>query len=173
MSLDKIKKLRELTSLGINECKKALEEGGGDLDKALNILKKRGIEITEKKKDRQTSKGLIEAYVHFGGNLGVLVEVNCETDFVARTEIFKKFVKDLAMHIAALGPKYIREEDIPQEELKKIDNLQEYTKTFCLLNQIFVKDNSLTIEEYLKQVSAQTGENIVIKRFTRFVLGEN
>lgn len=172
MSLDKIKKLREITSLGISECKKALEEGEGDFDKALAILKKRGIEIIEKKKNRQTSQGLIEAYIHFGGNLGALVEVNCETDFVAHTDIFKKFVKDIAMHIAAIGPRYIRKEDIPQEELKKIDNLEEYTKNFCLLNQIFVKDNSLTIEDYLKQVSSQTGENIVIKRFSRFSLGE-
>lgn len=173
MTLDKIKKLRASTSVGINECKKALTEAKGDYDKALAILKQRGITIVDKKKDRKTSQGLIEAYVHFGGNLGVLVEVKCETDFVARTDIFKKFAKDIAMHIAATAPKYISEDEISEEELQNAANRDEYVKEKCLLKQYFVKDNSQTIEEYLKQVIVQTGENVVIKRFVRFSLGGN
>ena len=172
MSIDEIKKLRASTSLGIGECKKALTEAKGDFDKALVILKQRGITIINKKKDRQTSQGVIEAYVHFGGNLGVLVEVNCETDFVARTGIFKKFAKDVAMHIAAVAPKYISQENIPQEELEEISDRDEYIKENCLLEQYFVKDNSQTISDYLKQIIAQTGENVIIKRFVRFSLGE-
>jgi elongation factor Ts len=173
MSLDKIKKLREATSLGMSECKKALKEAGGELQKALEILKKRGVEITEGRKERKTAQGLIESYIHFGGNLGALAEINCETDFVAHTDIFKKFVKDVVMHIAATNPKYIKKEDIPKEELEKIENLEEYAKSHCLLNQLFIKDNSITIEDYLKQVISQTGENIVVKRFARFSLGES
>jgi elongation factor Ts len=172
MNLDKIKKLREATSLGVSECKKALVEAGGQLQKALEILKKRGIQIIEKKRERKAIQGLIDSYIHFGGNLGAIAEVNCETDFVAHTDIFKKFVKDIVMHIAAANPKYIKKEDIPKEELEKIEDVEEYTKNHCLLNQIFIKDNSLTIEDYLKQVISQTGENIVIKRFARFSLGE-
>ncbi len=172
MSLDKIKKLRENTSLGINECKKALEEGGGDFNKALEILKKRGIEVIAKKKDRKTSQGIIEAYLHFGGNLGSLVEINCETDFVARTDIFKKFAKDIAMHIAATNPQYLKKEDLPKADLGKDVNPEEHAKEHCLLSQIFVKDSSLNIEDYLRQVISQTGENIIIKRFVRFSLGE-
>ncbi len=173
MSLDKIKKLRETTSLGINVCKKALEEVGGDFNKAYETLKKRGIEVMQKKKNRKTSQGLVEAYVHFGGNLGVLIEINCETDFVAHTDIFKKFAKDIAMHIAAVNPKYLKKEDIPQEGLENIEDIDNYTKEYCLLSQIFVKDNSLSITDYLKQVISQTGENVVIKRFVRFFLGED
>ena len=172
MSLQKIKKLRLTTALGINECKKALTEAEGDYDNALNILKQRGISIIDKKKDRVTSQGVIESYIHFGGNLGVLVEVKCETDFVARTDIFKKFAKDLAMHIAAIAPKYIKEEDIPKEELENFSDVKAYIKENCLLCQCFVKDSTQTIEEYLKQVVSQTGENVVIKRFIRFSLGE-
>ncbi|MCD6583272.1 MAG: elongation factor Ts [Candidatus Omnitrophica bacterium] len=172
MSIEKIKKLRELTSLGIGECKKALYDAGGDVEKALEILKKRGIELREKKKERTTSQGLVEAYIHFGGNLGSLVEVNCETDFVAHTDVFKKFVKDIAMHIAAADPKYLDKEDIPKEELKVVNNIEEYAKSHCLLQQPFIKDNSLTVGDYLNQVISQTGENIVIRRFVRFSLGE-
>ncbi len=173
MSLEKIKKLRETTSLGIKECKKALEEVGGDFNKAYDVLKKRGLEIIEKKKDRETSQGLVESYIHFGGNLGVLVEINCETDFVARTDIFKKFAKDISMHIAAVNPKYLKKEDISKEELENIKDIDIYSKEYCLLSQTFVKDNSFSIEDYLKQVISQTGENIVIKRFVRFSLEEN
>ncbi|MFA5337258.1 MAG: elongation factor Ts [Candidatus Omnitrophota bacterium] len=170
MSLTEIKKLREMTSLGISECKKALEETKGDFNKALVILKEKGASIMEKKKDRRTSQGLIESYIHFGGNLGSLVEINCETDFVARTEVFKKFAKDIAMQVAAINPRYLNRENIPAEELSKIDDIESYAKEHCLFEQLFVKDNSLTVEQYLKQVVSQTGENVVIKRFTRFSL---
>lgn len=170
--LDAIKRLREMTSLGIQDCKKALKESGGDFDKALSILKKRGIEVLRSKQDRRVSQGLVDAYIHFGGNLGALVEVNCETDFVARTEVFKKFVRDLAMQVAALNPKYVCREDIPKDELLKIENIDEYAKEHCILEQLFVKDNTMTVQDYLNSVVSQTGENIVIKRFVRFYLGE-
>jgi len=170
--LEKIKRLRELTSVGVNECKKALEESGGDLEKALKILKQRGAQIIEKKSSRKAKEGIIEAYIHFGKNLGALVEVNCETDFVARTEIFKEFAKNIAMQVAACGAKYVKKEDIPQDVLDKIENKEEFIQKYCLLSQPFIKDNSKTVEDYLKEVVAQTQENVVIRRFVRFVLGE-
>ena len=159
-----------MTSLGINDCRKALEETKGDFDKALEVLRTKGVKMSEQKKDRKTSQGLIDAYIHFGGNLGVLIEVNCETDFVARTDIFKKFVKDLAMHVAAINPKYIQRQDILESELSGIKNLDEYCKEYCLMEQFYVKDNTITVAEYLRQVISQTGENIMIKRFSRFAL---
>lgn len=170
MSLAEIKKLREMTSLGISECKKALEETKGDFNKALVILKEKGASIMEKKKDRRTSQGLIESYIHFGGNLGSLVEINCETDFVARTEVFKKFAKDIAMQVAATSPKYLSRENVPAEELSETCDIQQYAREHCLFSQLFVKDNSITVEQYLRQVISQTGENITIKRFARFSL---
>jgi len=170
MSMTEIKKLREMTSLGISECKKALHDSKGDFDKALSILKEKGASIMEKKKDRRTSQGLIESYIHFGGNLGSLVEINCETDFVARTEVFKKFTKDIAMQVAATNPRYLNKESIPAEELSKIGDVKIYAGEHCLLEQPFIKDNSLTVEQYLKQVVSQIGENVVIKRFARFSL---
>jgi elongation factor Ts len=172
MSLDEIKKLRELTSLGLNDCKKALEETKGDFDRAVQILKQKGVEIMEKKGERLTHQGIIESYVHFGGNLGALVEVNCETDFVARTDLFRRFVKDIAMQVAAASPKYIKRQDIPQEILATIDNVDEYARSNCLLEQLFIKNSKITIGDYLKEVVSQTKENIVIRRFVRFSLGE-
>jgi len=173
MSLDKIKKLREATASGIKECKKALEETSGDFNEALKILKAKGAAVLEKKSARATHQGLIDAYIHFGGNLGALVEVNCETDFVARTEVFKKFSKDIALHVAASNPIYVRKDDIPQDVKETIDNMDEFAKENCLLDQLFVKDNSLTVGDYLKDVVSQTGENVMIRRFARFYLGEN
>ncbi|OPX30746.1 MAG: hypothetical protein B1H08_00815 [Candidatus Omnitrophica bacterium 4484_171] len=170
--LDKIKMLRESTSLGISDCKNALKESDGDFSKALELLKKKGISVMEKKKGRTASQGLIEAYIHFGGNLGAMVEVNCETDFVAKTEVFKRFVKDLAMHVAAASPKYLDKNEIKEDELKNVSDADEYIKETCLLKQAFVKDNSRTIEDYLHEVVSQTGENVVIKRFVRYSLGE-
>lgn len=171
-SLEQIKRLREQTSLGINECKKALSEANGDFDSAMDILKKKGVSVMEKKSARTTSQGAIDAYVHFGGNLGALVEVNCETDFVARTEVFKKFVKDLAMHVVATNPKYVRREDVPQHEIDNQEDIDDYVKNSCLMDQLFIKDNKITIADYLRDVISQTGENVVIKRFVRFALGE-
>jgi len=170
MSLTDIKKLREMTSLGINECKKALHDSKGDFDKALKVLKEKGASIMASKKARKTSQGIIQAYVHFGGNLGSLVEINCETDFVARTEVFKKFAKDIAMQVAATNPKYLKREDITQEALSAIEEKEQYFKEHCLLEQPYVKDNALTVADYLKQVVSQTGENVIIKRFSRFSL---
>lgn len=172
MSVSDIKKLRELTQVGINECKEALAQAKGDFDRALKVLKEKGAQIMEKKSARTTSQGLVEAYVHFGGNLGALVEVDCETDFVARTDAFKKFVKDLSMHVAAINPIYLKREDIPAEVSSKIENIDEYSREHCLLEQIYVKDNTITVGEYLRNVISQTGENVVIKRFVRFALGE-
>jgi elongation factor Ts len=171
MSLDTIKKLRELTSVGINECKKALGDAGGDFDKALKALKERGAQIMEKKGSRVASQGLIDSYIHFSGNLGAMVEVNCETDFVARTEVFKQFVKDIAMQVAAIGPKYIKKADVPQEVLAKCESPEDYVKQYCLMEQAFVKDSKLSIADYLRDVISKTGENVVIRRFTRFALG--
>lgn len=171
MGVEDIKKLRKMTSLGVNECKKALDASKGDFKEALEVLKKRGIQMMEGRKDRKASQGLVESYIHFSGNLGVLVEVNCETDFVARTEGFKKFVKDLAMHIAAAGPQYLSKEDVPAELLKTVDNIDDYVKTTCLFEQKFVKNDSITIKDYLQELTTQTGENVIIRRFARFAVG--
>jgi len=172
MNLADIKKLRELTSLGVNECKKALAESKGDFDNALEILKNKGVQMLAKKGSRAASQGLIESYVHFGGSLGSLVEVNCETDFVARTEVFKKFVKDLAMQIVAANPECIKKEDIAKETLDNVESKEEYFKQYCLLEQPFIKDSKISMGDYLRDVVSKTGENIVIKRFVRFSLGE-
>lgn len=173
MSLTDIKRLRQFTSLGLNECKKALSEANGNFDEALKILKNKGIQMQEKKSSRLTRQGLIDAYIHFGGNLGALVEVNCETDFVARTEVFKKFVKDIAMQIVAFNPEYVKKEDIPEEVLKEVKDVDGYVKQYCLLEQQCIKDTKISIEDYLQDVISQTGENIVIKRFNRFSVGES
>ncbi|MCK5491595.1 MAG: elongation factor Ts [Candidatus Omnitrophica bacterium] len=172
MGLTEIKKLREQTSLGVNDCKKALIESNGDFGEALKILKNKGIQMLEKKSARLTRQGLIESYIHFGGNLGVLVEINCETDFVARTDIFKKFVKDIAMQIAASKPEYIKKEDIPVEVYSDLKKPEEYVKQYCLLEQAYIKENKKTVADYLREVVSKSGENIVIKRFVRFSLGE-
>ena len=173
MVLASIKKLREITSLGVNDCKQALSEANGDFDKALKILKNKGIQMLEKKGARATRQGLIESYIHFGGNLGALVEVNCETDFVARTEIFKKFVKDVAMQVVAAKPEYIKKEDIDEKILKEVKNVDEYIKQYCLLEQSFIKDSKQTVADCLRDIVSKTGENVVIKKFIRFSLGED
>jgi len=172
---EEIKKLRELTGLGISDCKKALEEASGDLDKALDILKKRGAQILEKKSSRIAHQGVIDSYIHFSQELGAMVEVNCETDFVARTEDFRKFVKDIALHIAASSPKYINREEVPSEILEGLteEEKEEYFKKNCLLEQPFIKDESLTIKDYLNSLGAKVGEKVVIRRFVRFSLRED
>lgn len=172
-NLDLIKKLRQLTSASISDCKKALEEAGQNLDKAIEALRKRGMEIAAEKKDRATLEGRIESYVHLGNKIGVLVEVNCETDFVARNEEFRIFTKDLAMQIAALNPLYIKKEDVPKKEIRAHkDNLDEFYKNNCLLEQAFIKDPNITIKDYLASLIAKIGENMVIRRFIRYELGE-
>ena len=173
--METIKKLRELTGAGMMDCKRALDAASGNFEKALEALRKRGHEIAEKKSSRAANQGLIESYIHTGGKIGVLVELNCETDFVARCDDFKRLVRDLAMQIAATSPAYIRREDIPAEILKekKGNPLEEFCKEQCLLAQPFIKDQMLTIQDLLTQVIAKVGENIVVRRFIRFQLGES
>jgi elongation factor Ts len=189
----KIKELREKTGLSVIECKKALEESNGDINKAIEILKKRGLEISEKKKEREAKEGLIGSYIHTNGKIGVLIEVNCETDFVAKNSEFKELVKDLCLQIAAGNPEWIDVESIPKEiteekineikeefkdkpedVIKKIidGKLNEFYKEKVLLKQTFIKDENITIEEYIKSKIAKLGENIKIKRFARFEIGE-
>jgi len=172
--LQKIKKLREMTFVGIAECKDALHKSSGDFDKALSILRERGARISEKKADRKAQQGLVESYIHFSGKVGSLVEVNCETDFVARTDVFKDFVKNLSVHVAAAAPLYLAAENVPGDVVSKFSQEEKtaYIKEKCLMEQPFVKDNSKTIREYLQSTIGQTGENMVIRRFTRFALGE-
>jgi len=171
-TVELIKELRESTSCGVIECKKALEESAGDLAKAKEILKKRGLEMAAKKGSRAAKEGRIEAYVHMGNKVAVLVEVNCETDFVARNEDFCQFTKDLAMHIAAMSPLCIKEENVPEDVLDVQKDKAAFMKEKVLLNQSFVKDQSQTIQDYLNSLIAKIGENILISRFTRYKVGE-
>ena len=191
--LDKIKQLREKTFAGMMECKSALAESGGDMNKAVEILRKRGIALATKKASRATKEGVVASYIHINNKIGVLIEVNCETDFVARNDLFKAFVKDLTMQVAASNPLYIDKEDLPPEVIAKeteiikeqhknkpanvIDkivqgNLEKFYSEACLMQQPFVKDPTLTIRDLLTQTIAKTGENIVMRRFVRYQLGE-
>jgi elongation factor Ts len=168
ITAETIKQLRELTSCGVMECKKALEEAGGDFNKAKEVLKQRGLEIAAKKSTREVKDGRIEIYIHPGNKLGVLLEVDCETDFVAKNDDFIQFTKDVAMHIAAMAPKYVSSEEISEEELNEQDNKEEYIKEVSLLDQAFVKNPSATIKQMLTDLIAKTGENICINRFSRY-----
>ena len=195
ISIQAVKELREKTGVGIMACKNALREADGDNNKALDILRKKGIAKAQKRESRITSEGQIQSYVHMGGKIGVLVEVNCETDFSAKTEDFTNFSKNLAMHIAATNPIAISPETLPSEiverekeiysdqalqsgkpekVIEKIveGKLKKYYSEVCLLNQAYVKDPDLTIQDLLNDLKAKTGENIIIKRFIRFKLGE-
>jgi len=177
------------------DCKKALLESSGDIEKAEEILKEKGLAKASKKASRATKEGIIDSYIHPGSKIGVMVEVDCETDFVARNEMFKNFVHDIALHITAAAPLYVSKEDVPQEVLDKeiklyrkqalnegkpekiIDRIAEgklkkYYEENCLLEQMFVKDNDIKIGDLLKHNIAKIGENIVIKRFERYILGE-
>lgn len=173
VSSEVVKQLREMSSAGIMDCKRALTEAKGNLDKALKILRKKGAVIASKKSKRAVKEGCINAYIHLGGKIGVLVEVNCESDFVVRNEEFKKFVKDVSLQIAALRPSYIKREDIPANVVKKEkEHLDEFCRENCLLEQPFIKDESITMGDYLTSVIAKIGENILIRRFTRYEVGE-
>jgi elongation factor Ts len=172
ISVDVIKELRELTSCGVIECKKALEEAGGDIHKAKEVLRKRGLELAAQKGSRAAKEGRIEAYIHLGSKMGVLLEVNCETDFVARNEDFCRFTKDIAMHIAALNPKYIKREDIPDDVRKPQVDLDAFAKEACLLEQPFVKDPQKSIQDYINAMIASVGENIFVSRFVRYKVSE-
>jgi elongation factor Ts len=194
ISIDEIKRLRSLTGVGITDAKQALVESGGDFDKALSEMRKKGLTKAEKRGEREARAGLIGSYVH-DGRIGVLVEVNCETDFVAKTDEFKELVKDLALHIAASAPEYVQSSDIPKDVKKQIEN--EFTqkaksegkpdkmvvqivkgqvdKHFAekvLLDQPFVKNPDQTVSDVVKDANAKLGENIVVRRFNRIALGE-
>jgi len=172
VSLDLIKELRAMTSASISDCKKALEESKGDIRRAIELLRKRGLEIATKKQDRIAKEGRIEAYVHFGNKIGVLLEVGCETDFVARNSDFCQFTKDVAMQIAACSPAYIKKEDVQDNIISQEQDKEQFYKEHCLLEQIFIKDASITMKDYLMSLIAKTGENIVIRKFVRYKVGE-
>ncbi len=172
ISVEVIKELRELTSCGVIECKKALEEAKGDINKAKAVLQKRGLEIAAKKSSRAAKEGRIESYVHLGNKIGVLLEVNCETDFVARSEAFCAFTKDVAMHIAAVNPQYIRREDVPADILKGQHDPDAFAQQACLLGQPFVKDPQKTVLDYMNELISSTGENIFIGRFIRYKVND-
>jgi len=191
VNIDKVKELRDKTLVSMMACKKALEEAGGDVDKAVIVLRKAGIKVADKKSDRKVDAGIIEAYIHAGGKVGVLVEGRCETDFVSKNEGFKNFLHDIAMHIAALNPVYLKESDVPEsavneakdifkEEIKKLDKPEEmkekiiegkvsaYFKERVLLEQPFVKNPEITVNDYVRDAIQKFGENIEISRFVRF-----
>jgi elongation factor Ts len=166
VSTTTIKDLREKTGAGVMDCKKALLEAEGNLEKAIEILNQRGIALARKKAERVADQGVIEAYVHPGGRIGVLVEVNCETDFVARTDEFKELAHNLALQIAAMCPQFISPEDIAQET-----ETDEDAKTNCLLLQPYIKDPEKTVQDIVTETIAKVGENIKVRRFIRFELG--
>ncbi|MCX7832399.1 MAG: translation elongation factor Ts [Actinobacteria bacterium] len=196
ISAQDIKKLREITGAGIMDCKQALNEANGDFEKAIEWLRQKGLSALAKRAEREAKEGLIDAYIHFQGRVGVLIEVNCETDFVARNEEFKKFVHDLAMQVAAQAPLYVSREDVPDELIEKErqiyfeqmkdenkpDHIKEkivegkmekFYEQVCLLDQSFIKNPDIKIKDYLGEMAAKLGENIVIRRFVRFELGEH
>lgn len=195
ISAKDVAQLRARTGAGMMDCRNALAETGGDVEKAVELLRKKGIAKAEKRAGRGASEGLIGSYVHFNGRVGVLVEVNCETDFVARTEEFQSLVRDLALHIASADPIAVRVEDIPEAVLEREKSifqaqasdsgkpekvwdkivegkLKKFYEERVLLEQPFVKDDKQTVGQLVKAVSAKTGENVVVRRFVRFGLGE-
>lgn len=159
-----IKELRDKTSAGIMECKKALFDAGGDIEKAIEALRQRGLALAEKKANRVASQGLIEAYIHPGGRIGTIVEVNCETDFVARTDEFKELAHNLVLQITAMSPQFISPGEIPPE-------IDVEPQVACLLLQPFIKDSSKTVQDIITETIARVGENIKVRRFARFELG--
>ena len=186
--------LREKTNAAMMECKAALKEADGDLEKAEVILRKKGTIKAEKKADRQTKEGIIASYIHMAGRIGVLIEVNCETDFVARNEIFQAFVRDISLHIAAANPKFLGREEIPESVLATereiaLDQVKgkpeaiaekivqgKIDKIFseqCLLEQAFIKNSDITVGEFVKSKIAELGENLVVRRFVRYAVGED
>ena len=190
-----VKQLREKSGAGIMDCKNALAECDGDIEKSVEYLRKKGLATAQKRAGRATKEGAVQAYIHMGGKIGVLVEINCETDFVAKTDDFTTFVKNIAMHIAATNPLGILPEDVSPEVIEKekeiyraqalemgkpekmVDKIAEgklnkFFKESCLMNQVYVRDPNMTIQDYLNDVIAKTGEKINIRRFARFQVGE-
>jgi elongation factor Ts len=189
-----VKTLREKTNVGMMECKAALTEANGDIEAAETILRKKGIAKAEKKADRQAKEGIVSSYIHLGGRVGVLIEVNCETDFVAKNDNFQDFVKDITLHIAAANPKFLSREEVSPELIAKereiaaeqvkgkpaniVDKivegkLEKIYSDLCLLEQPFIKDDKKTINDVVKGKIAELGENIIIRRFVRYATGED
>jgi elongation factor Ts len=195
VSAAEVKKLREITGAGMMDSKKALQEAGGDMNRAIEILRERGLASARKRAGRTANQGLIEAYVHFNNTVGVLVEVNCETDFVAKTDEFRRLARDVALHVASAMPQWLVQEDVPEDILEterriyeaearqagKPDNvierivegkLQSFFKTTVLVDQPFVKEPDRTIQQLLDEVSSKVGERVAVRRFVRYKLGE-
>ena len=195
ITADQVKQLRDKTGTGMMECKAALSEANGDMDEAITLLRKRGLAQAAKRAGRTTAHGLVGSYMHMGGKIGVLVEMNCESDFVARTEAFQGLLRELAMHIAAADPKWIRREDVTTDAIEKersiyraqmessgkpahvIDKIIEgklgsFYSQFVLLDQPFVRDPNMTVSQMVAETSAKTGENITVSRFTRYRVGD-
>lgn len=195
ISANLVKELRERTGAGMMDCKKALTETGGDIDKATDYLREKGLAAAAKKAGRIAAEGLVESYIHGAGRIGVLLEINCETDFVAKTEDFKALARDIAMQIAAAKPEYVRREEVPGDAVQKekeilraqalnegkpekiVEKMVEgridkYYKEVCLMEQTFIKDPDLTVEKLITEKIAKIGENISVRRFARYELGE-
>ncbi len=189
-----VKELRDKTNAGMMDCKKALSETAGDMEKAVDLLRQKGLAVAAKRAGRETKEGIVEAYIHAGGKLGVMVEVGCETDFVAKTDDFKAFAKDIAMHIAAVSPVAVSREEVPADVLQREKDIyinqalesgkpqqivekmvggkvEKYLSEICLLEQKYVKNPDLTVQDLLNELVAKMGENISIKNFARFQIG--
>ncbi|HEX2714483.1 MAG TPA: translation elongation factor Ts [Candidatus Acidoferrales bacterium] len=190
-----VKELRERTGAGFSDCRAALIEASGDIEQAINVLRKRGQAAAQKKAQREATEGLVSSYIHTGGKIGVIVEVNCESDFVARTEDFQRLCHDIAMHVAALDPRFVRREEVTPEILERegeiyreqaratgkpdaviekivAGKMEKFYEETCLYEQHFIKDESLTVRELINQVIAKLGENIAVRRFVRLKVGE-
>ena len=189
-----VKELRDKTQAGMMDCKKALSETAGDMEKAIDLLRQKGLAVAAKRAGRETKEGVVEAYIHAGGKIGVMVEVGCETDFVAKTDAFKTFARDIAMHIAAVNPVAVSREEVPAEIVQREKDIyinqalesgkpqqivekmvggkiEKYLAEICLLEQKFVKNPDLTIQDLLNELIAKLGENISVKHFARFQIG--
>lgn len=195
VSMAQVKELRERTGAGVVDCQKALNESGGNVEKAIDYLREKGLAAAAKRAGRAAAQGVVGSYIHGGGKIGVLVEVNCETDFVARTEEFQKLVKDIAMQVAAANPRYLRREEVSdaekarEREIYRVQTLEsgkpaavvdrivegkleKFYSDNCLLEQPFIREPGKTVEQLIKEVVARTGENVVVRRFARFQVGE-
>ena len=194
IAADLVKELRVKTGAGIMDCKEALKVSNGNFEKAVDFLREKGLSAATKKSSRATKDGLVTSYIHMGGKVGVMIEVNCETDFVAKTENFKNLTRDLAMHVAAMNPLYVKPEDVPEAALQREKDiyrkqviaegkpekiadkivegkLKKFYEEVCLIKQKFIKDTNITVEDLIKASIAATGENILVKRFVRYQLG--
>ncbi|MCR4963577.1 MAG: translation elongation factor Ts [Firmicutes bacterium] len=195
ISAEMVRDLRERTGAGMMDCKRALTDADGNMEKAIDLLREKGLAAAAKKAGRIAAEGIVESYIHGGGRIGVLVEVNCETDFVAKTDEYKEFCRDIAMQIAAANPEYVRREDVPTDVLEreksiaraqaindgkpekildKIVNgrIEKFYKEVCLMEQVYIKNNDQSVSQYLTEKIAKMGENISIRRFARFAVGE-